>query len=222
MTASRSRARMASARLSICRRMSASSVECSGPLVTEFTVAAPAPSGGTVLTSMPDLGSMMNTPSGEEACIEKVHAPAGARRHGGVGVDGRCDGRDAAGELGAMRERRMVGPEGQLVSARWARGPAMRPRPVVGPDGRHVPAGGCRATTVGMRRRPVVGPHGKRMPAAGCRTATPGLRQRLVVGSERQRLPSAIGTAGRVVTVVVTVEPALARDHLSRSAPVVS
>ena len=47
-----------------------------------------------------------------EAPNEDVRSPTGARRHDGVSVDGGRDYRDAGSKLGAMRERRVVGPDG--------------------------------------------------------------------------------------------------------------
>ncbi|MCW2627071.1 MAG: hypothetical protein JWR48_3793 [Mycobacterium sp.] len=133
------------------------------------------------------------------ASNENVRSPAGTRRHDVVSVDGGRDYRDAGSELGAMRERRVVGSDGErMPAARRAAGSAMRCWPVVGPDGERMPAAGRRATTLGVRRRPVVGPDGECMPAAGRRGATARMRQRLVVGSDRQRLPSATITAGRL------------------------
>src|SRR5271166_2631581 len=70
-----------------------------------------------------------------EACNEDGRSSSGSHHHGGVGVDGRRDDRYAGSELGRMRGRRVVGPDGQSV-----------------------PAAGRRATTLGMRAGPVVGP----------------------------------------------------------------
>src|SRR5258708_39924509 len=76
-----------------------------------------------------------------EASNEDVRSPAPARRRDGVSADGGRDYRDAGSELGRMRERRVVGPEGERVpAARRAAGSAMRRWPVVGPDGKRMPA----------------------------------------------------------------------------------
>jgi hypothetical protein len=132
-------------------------------------------SSRTGLTSMAEPGSMMHTPRGE-ARSEDVRSPSCCRRNDGVGLDGSRDDRDAGGELGRLRGRR-----------------------VVGPDGQGLPTARCRATTAGMRAGAVVGPDGQCMPAARCRAATAGMRQRLVVGSGRQRMSSASGAAGRLI-----------------------
>src|ERR1700737_4678407 len=97
--------------------------------------------------SAPLLGSTRSTAQLWRSPNEEVCSPSGTGRGDGIDADGGRDDRDAGGELGAMRQRTVLGAvqQGLLAAGRRADTAELRSRAVVGPERERVPAAGRRA-----------------------------------------------------------------------------